>query len=75
MGQAKRKGTLEERQAMAEQREMEIARKRKEHLAKLDEFEKQSQKMVEDGVKQMINFHFSTLDKHSLTHRARSSIM
>lgn len=75
MGQARLRGTLEQRQAEAEQREIEFNMKRKEHLHKLDELEKKSQYMAEEGVRQLVNSFLKTTEKYSLTQQQRGNIM
>lgn len=75
MGEAKKRGTQEQRMAEAEQREAEFNRLRKEHLAKLDKLEKESSYMVNEGVKQMVSSYLRDTDKYSLTQRNRANIL
>jgi hypothetical protein len=71
MGQAKQRGTPEQRRAEAEQREAELNVARKAHLAQLEESEKHSDKMVEAYTVQMLRAFFDKTSHEKLSRTQR----
>lgn len=75
MGQAKQRGTLEQRKAEAEKREFELNRARKEHLAKIEEYERASEQMVEAYTVKMLNDYLEKISQEKLNRHNRERAM